>query len=164
MYLFISLYIYLSINLFVVLDQPSNLRIVADPNNTVAAGKRLTLICTFESGNLPVSIKWKLNNSPMLQQTDRSLVIKNVDISNSGTYECTAINILGMATGKRYITVTCKYCFFIIFLQFIDVSELYLMWAWLAQLSQIPQFHPSSIAQFVQFSFPSGVGKWVTSI
>ena len=110
------------IYIFVFLVQPSNVSISADPNNTVAAGKSLTLVCTFEDGNLPATIEWKLNNVPMLEQTGRSLVIKKVNVLNSGTYECTAINILGKATGKINITVTCKYCFFILFLQFDDVS------------------------------------------
>ena len=119
-FLFIHSFIYLFIYIFVFLVQPSNVSIAADPNNTVAAGKPLTLICTFENGNLPVSIEWKLNNDT-LQQTDRSLVIENVNISDTGTYECTVTNILGNATGKINLS---KYCF-LLFLQFIDVSVIY---------------------------------------
>ena len=56
-------------------------------------------------GSLPMSLQWGKNGAPIPGETNQTLVITNLDLSDTGSYELTASNALGQVTSTA-VTLT----------------------------------------------------------
>lgn len=79
------------------------------------SGQDITLTCTVSDGDLPLEIKWFLNEKPVDSFTTinsakfgkRNMVlsIESVTAENSGNYTCKAKNLAGMASYSTELRV-----------------------------------------------------------
>jgi hypothetical protein len=69
--------------------------VVAQPQSlTNFAGSTATFSCTV-TGSLPMNLQWAFNGSAMVNQTNSTLTLINVQSPNIGSYSLTAVNAFG---------------------------------------------------------------------
>ncbi|XP_053624986.1 peroxidasin [Plodia interpunctella] len=86
-------------------------RIVTKPENTDAfKGTSIQLPCESE-GEPPASIEWRKDGTRIIQDNRiafsliGSLIINNVSVSDTGRYECSAVNDYGRDTASVFLTI-----------------------------------------------------------
>lgn len=78
-------------------------------------GDTISIQCTIAGGDLPVSVEWRLNNSPLESyleiQTEKrgkrinNLVIDLVSAKHAGNYTCLAKNAAGVVEHSSELVV-----------------------------------------------------------
>ncbi|XP_055860983.1 contactin-like isoform X2 [Biomphalaria glabrata] len=108
--------VFTSAQLRVLAFKPSFRRRPLNPTQLGTEGGSLTFICQPEAAPAP-TITWKKDNVPLtatdpdgriVQLPNGNLFMKDLQRSDSGTYECTATNSLGSDSSRGVLTVSSK--------------------------------------------------------
>lgn len=86
------------------------------------AGDSTGIQCIIVKGDLPINIKWILNNSPIVSGENEIIVMKmstknsilniaSVGENHRGVFKCVAENLAGMSeyTSELHVNGTCPY-------------------------------------------------------
>ncbi|KAK0067653.1 contactin-like isoform X2, partial [Biomphalaria pfeifferi] len=108
--------VFTSAQLRVLAFKPSFRRRPLNPTQLGTEGGSVTFICQPEAAPAP-TITWKKDNVPLtaadpdgriVQLPNGNLFMKDLQRSDSGTYECTATNSLGSDSSRGVLTVSSK--------------------------------------------------------
>ena len=84
---------------FSLLTDPPTIQTISD--QTIRVGGKLSITCQVSSGNpLPHRYTWTKVNDDTFKHTGTVLVIPNIQLNNTGTYRCTAVNAMVTANGS----------------------------------------------------------------
>jgi Immunoglobulin domain len=95
-----SLGIVLSSNAFLTLSNTPPYFLSQPVSQTVTAGTNVFFNATA-GGTLPLSYQWRLEGAPLAGSTNSSLILLNVQVSQSGNYSVTVTNVAGSVTSTN---------------------------------------------------------------
>ena len=78
-----------------LVDAPTNVTILLQPYGGVVPAGSYFNLSVVAAGTPPLSYQWYLNGEALLDGTNRSLLLSNVQLSNAGTYEVRVENYGG---------------------------------------------------------------------
>jgi hypothetical protein len=95
-----------------ILDQAKVENVAVNTTNTVDENTTLMFTCLFEGNPVP-TVTWSLDGK-LLQTTEGSttksiFIVDSARCNNTGSYICTANNIIANSTKELMLYVTCKY-------------------------------------------------------
>lgn len=107
--------LYSIVPLYLIFQVPPKLAPFSFGDEALSYGDTISITCTISGGDLPVTVEWRLNGSPLesyleIQTETRgkrinNLVIDLVSAKHAGNYTCFAKNAAGVAEHTSELVV-----------------------------------------------------------
>jgi len=80
--------------------------IITQPQSQLAFWGRSVAFSVTANGELPLAYQWRVNGAPILDATNATLVLTNLQMTNAGTYTVVVTNLHGSVTSSpAYLTM-----------------------------------------------------------